>query len=155
MSGKRKVSVLTLQQRVEVLKKHSEGKSCRAIAEEFNCGKTQIQSVVRNSDKIMEEWNKCTNSSIKYLKRRKTGYEELNDLIYEWFCVARSKNLPISGPLLKEKSLELAMSLRKCVSNCFFYNIYVLYTDCEARPPAIEDHDSREPWGGLQLQVIL
>lgn len=43
------------------------------------------------------------------MKKTKCGkYEKLNEKIYEWFKCARSKNVPISGSLIKEKALKLA-----------------------------------------------
>ena len=54
MSRKRKV--LTLEERVSVLKKVGDGKSCRSIAPELGVGITQIQSIVR--EKAYEEVGK-------------------------------------------------------------------------------------------------
>ena len=38
-------------------------------------------------------------------------YEELNKAVCKWFLVLRSENVPISGPMLKEKALEFAGGL--------------------------------------------
>ena len=54
MSRKRKI--LTLEERVSVLKKAGDGKSCRSIALELGVGKTQIQSIVKEKDVIMKRW---------------------------------------------------------------------------------------------------
>ncbi|KAJ8891887.1 hypothetical protein PR048_004443 [Dryococelus australis] len=32
----------------------------------------------------------------------------VDKLTYEWFCRARSNNIPLSGPLIREKALEIA-----------------------------------------------
>ncbi|XP_063410388.1 tigger transposable element-derived protein 6-like, partial [Mytilus trossulus] len=46
-------------------------------------------------------------------KRHDTGskYGELNDLVFQWFKQARAKNIPLSGPIIQEKALELAETL--------------------------------------------
>ena len=51
---------------------------------------------------IEREWassgGRC---DLKYLKRRKTTYEDLNGLDWDWFSTARSKELPVSGRMLQ------------------------------------------------------
>ena len=51
MSRKRKV--LTLEERVSVIKKSDSGKACRAIAAELGVGKTQIQTIMQERKEIM------------------------------------------------------------------------------------------------------
>ena len=50
---------------------------------------------------IMAEWSSSGRPDLKYVKRRKTTYEELNNLVWEWFTTARSKDLPVSGRLIQ------------------------------------------------------
>ncbi|XP_031549387.1 tigger transposable element-derived protein 6-like [Actinia tenebrosa] len=38
-------------------------------------------------------------------------YERLNDLTWQWFQRARSKNIPISGPIIQEKACQFAKEL--------------------------------------------
>ena len=46
-------------------------------------------------------------------KQKTTGNEEINELLWEWFLHACSKNMPISGPILQRQSLELAKKFDK------------------------------------------
>ncbi len=52
----RKRKVLSLKDKVSVIEKHQSGSSCRAIASVFDVGKTQVQSIIANSENIMQEW---------------------------------------------------------------------------------------------------
>ena len=56
MSRKRKV--LSLEERVSVLKKVDEGKSCRAVSNELGVGKMQVQTIVKEREDIekMGKW---------------------------------------------------------------------------------------------------
>ena len=59
----------------------------------------------------MKQWESRARAEQKYLKRRKTTYEELNSLVSDWFCAARSKDLPVSGRLIQEKELTLSVEM--------------------------------------------
>ena len=102
LSAKRKV--LGLQERVTVLKWLKGGRSCRAIAAELDCGKTQISRIKMDKEAIMAEWNAGTRLDLKYVKRRKTVYEDLNNLVWAWFATARSKKQQVSGRAIQVRS---------------------------------------------------
>ena len=97
--GKRKV--LSLQRRVDVLRRLDSGVSCHAIAKDIGCGKTQICRICSEREAVMREWETGGRSDLKYVKKCKTIYDELNLLVWEWFCAARSKELPVSGRLIQ------------------------------------------------------
>jgi hypothetical protein len=40
-----------------------------------------------------------------------TGNEEINEVVWEWFMNARSKNILISGPIVQIEALTVANSL--------------------------------------------
>ena len=95
--------ILTLEQRVNVIKKLDAGRSCRAVAQETGCGKTQITRIKQDRHEIMRDWQSGGRATIK-IKRRTTPYEELNCLVWEWFCIARSKELAVGGRLIHCKA---------------------------------------------------
>ena len=87
-AGRRKI--LTLDDRVDVLKRIDKGESCRSIAAAVNCGKSQISRICGDRAAILKEWESGAIYDLKYVKRRKGTYEELNTLVWEWFNKARS-----------------------------------------------------------------
>jgi hypothetical protein len=112
MAESRKRKILTLEKRVDVIKRNEKGQSCRSIAAELQVGKTQIQSIIRDKDEIMKMWTTgSVNSDAKFFKVRKTTYHEIDSKLWEWFCSARSKNIPITGPLIQQEALMLSVSL--------------------------------------------
>ncbi|XP_060596158.1 tigger transposable element-derived protein 6-like [Ruditapes philippinarum] len=38
-------------------------------------------------------------------------FDKLNELVWQWFCVVRAKNLPVSGPIIQEKAKSFATEL--------------------------------------------
>ena len=88
----RKRKVLTLEERVFVLDKIEKGQFCHSVSEELGVGKTQIQNIVKDKEDILKQWAAEESSSKKYTKVRKTGYEEIDKVIWEWFTRARASN---------------------------------------------------------------
>ena len=112
--GKPKVQqtkkTLTLKEKVDVIKyKDKSGCGSRSSTEKF-FGKTEIRSILKNRDKILREFETNEPSS-KQRSARKTGNEEINKLIWEWFKDMSRRKLPISGPMLQEKALQFAKDL--------------------------------------------
>ncbi|KAK7097278.1 hypothetical protein V1264_004283 [Littorina saxatilis] len=85
-AGKRKA--LTLEQRVAALKKLDSGQSCRDVAKEMGCGKTQIARIKSKKEDVMKECESGARSDQKTVKRRKTQYEDLNNVVLEWFYLS-------------------------------------------------------------------
>ena len=77
------------------------------VASLFGVAKNTLSTWKKNKDKIFEKYNSGLIS--KRVKPEK--YEELNKAVHKWFLILRSENVPISGPMLKEKALEFAGGL--------------------------------------------
>ena len=108
-SKKRKV--MTLDERRRVIQFSNQGESARKIAERFGVGKTQVQTIIGNKEAISKEWESGLSGKIKYTQARKTRYENLNKLVWQWFSTPRAKEVPISGRLLQSKALIFSMAL--------------------------------------------
>ena len=104
--------ILNLKEKVAVLEyvKKNPGSSSRKISSVFNCGKTQIQNILKTKDEIMDEFEK--NGSENRKRHRAEGNADVNEALYnKWYCLARERNIPISGPLLREEALLIAKKL--------------------------------------------
>ena len=44
-------------------------------------------------------------------RSRSTDNEDVNKAVYEWYCLARQRNIPISGPLLQEEALQIVKTI--------------------------------------------
>ena len=106
MSGKRKR--LTLKEKVAIIdESESLDLSCRQAAKRFCIGKTLASDILANKKAIKEEYLKNGNDESK---RKFPNVESLviDDVVYRWFCRARANLVPISGPLIQAKALEVA-----------------------------------------------
>ena len=110
-STKSKRRKLTLKQKVEVIEyvKSNRRVGAKKVADVFECGKTQIQSILLRQESIVSEYE--SNGSIDRKRHRTTDYTEVNDAMYKWYCLARQRCIPLSGPLLQEEALQIARSI--------------------------------------------
>jgi len=99
---------LTLSDKVKLIElKETQKLSTKELITRFKCGKTQVYDAIKNKEKIMDEWVNSKNSGKS--KRLKTpSFEQIDQKLYEWFISVRSKNLPISGPILQTEAMKLA-----------------------------------------------
>nr|CAI5870029.1 unnamed protein product [Callosobruchus analis] len=85
--------------------------SARKLAEKFGVGRTQVNDILKNKSDLKEIFEENSNPEQK-TKFPKTEGLAIDQVVYNWFCKSRNRNIPISGPLLKEKALEAAKNLK-------------------------------------------
>ena len=107
--SKRQRKVLTLSEHVDVVCYVNEGHSHRQAADRFGIGRTQINNVMLQKDKVLQEFSDGKNSKIKYLTPRTLLYPEIDEEVWKFFIEARSKNIPVSGTNLLNKANESAL----------------------------------------------
>ena len=104
--------VLTLEDRVKVIEQSNKGMSAASISRLIDCGKTQIQNIIRDKASIMALWESGEGRADQKLSKvRKVCYKKLDELVWEWFSVARSKNLPITGRMIQQQAITLSLPL--------------------------------------------
>jgi hypothetical protein len=106
MSGP-KLRFLTLEHKIDVInmKESNPSLGLRKLGEEFKCSKN-----LNNKKEIRKAFEEFKDRSRKKLKRS-TSNDDINDLTWEWFQLARAKGVPISGSLLQEKAKMFADAL--------------------------------------------
>ena len=82
----------------------------RKLAAEFGCGRTCIQTLMKQKEVIMTDWKCSENSSLKK-KGKSEEYQDINSAIWRWFCMAREALIPVSGPMIQEEALQIASKL--------------------------------------------
>ena len=104
--SKRVCKTLTLAERVEVLRKLDQKDSQASIALQFGVNQSAISRIRKNKDNIFQEWH--SNSNPQRKRKRAGKSEDVEEALLQWFSHARSRQIPVSGPLLMEKATQLA-----------------------------------------------
>ena len=102
---------LDLKEKFEVITyaKNNPGAGERKIASVFKCGKTQIQRILCNKEKIVAAYE--TNEPGERKRCRAATFTDVNEAVYKWYLLARQRNIPVSGPMLQEEACEIATRL--------------------------------------------
>lgn len=110
MSLKRKR--LSLKEKLEIIAESEKySTSARKLAEKFGVGRTQVNDILKSKIELKKLFEEGFNSEHKR-KFPKTDGFAIDQIVYDWFCKARNKNIPISGPLIKGKALEVSENLK-------------------------------------------
>lgn len=114
MSEKRKRVVLGLNQKLDIIKRLRNGETATSIAQVFGVGRTTVNDIKRNSEKIEQHVSKMqtTDADVKTRKTMKPAkYEELDSVMYQWFIQSRSQGVPLSGPIIMAKAVQMNKKL--------------------------------------------
>ena len=66
----------------------------RQLAEKFGCGKTQISTILKNKVEILELHESNSSGEVCHTRKRmrNSKFGEMNDLLYQWYHKATSRN---------------------------------------------------------------
>ena len=107
--SKRKRVVLTVDQKLEVLKRLETGESGTSLALSYNVGKATITGIKSQKHAPLNFASQLDDEGgLKKRKVMKTAQDtKLDKAVYMWFIQERNRGQPISGPLLCEKALDM------------------------------------------------
>ena len=119
-SGKKKKNFLSLERKVEVIRTAEKNPSIniRALAELYECGKTQIAQILKTKDVLLSRYEAAGSTANHVMSPtarayRTSEFAEVNKALYDWFVLACSKNIYPAGPQLVEKAKQIAERLGK------------------------------------------
>ena len=108
----RKRKVLTIDDKVAIIKE-LEISSNRVIADKYGVGKSTISDIKKNKEKILAFQREMSDMGMqKKAKIMQVGDDVQHDkAVFLWFKQKRIKGIPISGPILCEKAVQLHKKL--------------------------------------------
>lgn len=110
---KRKHKTLTIQTKIEIIKRLENGENGASLARIYGIGRATISGLRIKKESIMQYASKLdSDDGLKHRKTLRTADNTiLEDAVYSWLTERRSIGERISGPLICEKALELNREL--------------------------------------------
>ena len=73
--------------------------------------KTQVSAILQNKEKIKELYEGNASDDLYQTHKRVRQSNNVNEALYEWFCLAITKNVFPDGRILCEKAKKLLINL--------------------------------------------
>ena len=101
---KRKLKSIKLIQKCQIIRQIEKGMTNKEASEKFDVPKNTISTWMKNKDKLFEGLEQSSSDAKNV---RGCDYEQA---VFKWFFLQRSQNVPVDGPILREKALQFAKS---------------------------------------------
>lgn len=82
----------------------------------FRSCRKKSQSWLQKTNLIIQRRKKAQRETFRSAnnKRSRDGkYQEINEAVYQRYCLARDAMVPINGPMIREEATEIAKKLNK------------------------------------------
>ena len=106
-AAKRRAENKSYKIKYKALKELEKGTPHKDVASLFGVPKNTLSTWKKNKEKIFQMYN----SGLASKRVKPERYEALNKAVKKWLLILRSENVPVSGPMLREKALEFAKEL--------------------------------------------
>ncbi|XP_051174284.1 jerky protein homolog-like [Leptopilina boulardi] len=112
MSSRKRV-VIPITDKIKIIESLKKGESGRLLADKYGVGTSTISDIKKNAESILNYKVKIDSQdgSINRKPMKDPPNKLLEDAVYSWFLQKRPTGQPISGPLLREKALDLNKKL--------------------------------------------
>jgi hypothetical protein len=103
---------LPLEQKILLIKDNNDGDglSIRKLAEKYSISKSSAANILAHREEYESDYLINANKGIKR-KLKNDSSKHIDEILFGWFTAQRAKHIPISGPLLQEKALQIAEEL--------------------------------------------
>jgi hypothetical protein len=106
---------LCLEQKINLIKDKDGGLSHRELSGRFHISVGAVSNILKRKLEYTNDYETNRNKKLKR-KIKVDSSQEINDNVYGWFVSQRSKNIPISGPILQEYARNFAKQLDNSTS---------------------------------------
>ncbi|KAH8035597.1 hypothetical protein HPB51_007832 [Rhipicephalus microplus] len=108
MSPRGKYRTLPLKEKLAAIQEVDAGVKKTEVALKYGLTKSTLTTILKAKDKLQ---NNASRFAPDRKRLREAAYPDLENAVLLWLKRARSSNLPINGPILREKAEELFLRL--------------------------------------------
>ena len=94
---------LCLEEKISLIKDRENELSYRQLSNKFQISIGTVSNMMKRKTEYTDDYE--SNINKKFKRKLKNEFNrDLNTHVYEWFILQRSKNIPLSGPILQHCS---------------------------------------------------
>lgn len=100
---------LTLEEKIKLITDYADGAglSQRKLCEKYKRSNGAVYNILQRKEQYKTDFQTNANKGIKR-KLQDESEQKIDEEVFSWFVKQRSKNIPISGPLIQEKAREVS-----------------------------------------------
>ena len=100
---------LSLEKKIELINDYADGArlSQRKLCEKYKISKGAFYNILQRKEEYESDFQVNGNKGVKRKLQDESGLK-IDEAVFSWFVKQRSKNIPISGPLLQGTAREIA-----------------------------------------------
>ena len=106
IASKRKLNTKSIKDKYSALKEVEDGKIKPQVAEKYGLSKNILSTWLKNKDKIFEATKKRSDSKRQQL--RWSTFANLDQAMFKWLLVVRSRDVAVLALVFKTKAIEFA-----------------------------------------------
>ena len=106
IASKRKLNTKSIKENHNTLKEVEDGKTKLQVAAKYGIPKNTLSTWLKNKDKVFEATTKGSNS--KRQRLRQGTFANLNQAMFKWLLVVRSRDVAVSALVFKTIATEFA-----------------------------------------------
>ena len=106
IASKRKLNTKSIKDEYSTLKEVEDGKTKSQVAAKYGIPKSTLSTWLKNKDKIFEATKKGSNS--KRQRLRQGTFANLDQAMFKWLLIFRSRDVALSGLVFKTKAIAFA-----------------------------------------------
>lgn len=158
-TSQKKRKCLDISGKVKVLEfaKQNPNLGSRKLADHFGFGKTQIQTILKNKDAIMDAY--ASNETPNHAKRKRSSkYSDVNQAVWDWYTMCRNSNIPVSGAMLQEEAALIAETLEVTdfvASNGWFEKFKQRVSLCNMKKKIFRENLTFQELGNGILSILV
>lgn len=93
---------------MHIISRLENGESNASLAKEMGVAHSTISTIFKDREKIKVIFEK---NSLKVKRAKFSDYTDIEEALLNWFKYQRTRNIPISGPILQKKAMDFARGL--------------------------------------------
>lgn len=96
--------------KLEIINRVERGEKKSDVAAAYKIPRSTLSTILKNKAEIRDKADKRPGA--RGARRVRTAvYEDVEAAVYKWFVDVRSRNLPVSGPMIEQKAKDMAFLL--------------------------------------------
>src|SRR6266576_3014564 len=110
LMSKRKIKPLCSLEKLNIVREFENNISVDELMKKYSIGKSTVYKIIQKKNEIQL---KCAEGQGKIKRKHLAEFPDVEESVISWITQCVQNNVPVNGPLIKEKASHFASKLQK------------------------------------------